>query len=482
MPVPAARMYAQSETPNRYVAPWRWYVKMRQLIAPQTAAAVRVTRSTIFPASDHADDALQNDLEPCRRAATNHPVEHADQDRDDQRGGDQCGQPGELGRAPPDSLGGGVVAADPGRQQVADAPCDGQVVSPEHEQQRAGEAADHCIHINSRNDRGGSEPDGAGCCYCSAARRFSHGVLQKRKNPAPGPGFRGNLLIGCNCAQWQNDTQMLFKSSSDPFQAFPLGPVGRHAVMVALMDTGAFQDVLAPLLPVCLPVPLHPRRPPRQLLVRHPAQPFSQALLVMLPALGVGLGPLQRHHIAVDLVPAPARPLPQAALLRHYLGDRPQRLRVELVDVARQALPGTGVVPRPVAGVDPAAEALLDEEADLGRAQCVAAIDGALMRVDRRQRHPVSPLALALSQLAEAGADPDQAVSDRHVVTGGQRRVQRVAEVLQRLRQRADGSLHQAGGQHVGATPVGVLAVGVRLVGHPPLLAQRGLVGRHRQH
>nr|ACD38805.1 hypothetical protein PACL_0557 [Pseudomonas aeruginosa] len=165
MPVPAARMYAQSETPNRYVAPWRWYVKMRQLIAPQTAAAARVTRSTIFPASDHADDALQNDLKPCRRAATDHPVEHADQDGDDQRGGDQGRQPGELSRAPPDSLGGGVVAAHPGRQQVAEAPGHGQVVGPEHEQQRAGEAADHCIDVDSGDDRGGSEPDGAGCCY-----------------------------------------------------------------------------------------------------------------------------------------------------------------------------------------------------------------------------------------------------------------------------------------------------------------------------
>ncbi|UAW06774.1 hypothetical protein [Pseudomonas phage PP9W] len=184
-------MYAQSETPNRYVAPWRWYVKMRQLIAPQTAAAARVTRSTIFPASDHADDALQNDLEPCRRAATDHPVEHADQDGDDQRGGNQRGQSGELGRAPPDSLGGCVVAAYPRSKQVADTPCDGQVVGPEHEQQRAGKAADHCIDVDSGDDCGGSEPDGAGCCYCSAARRFSHGVLRKRKNPAPGPGFGG---------------------------------------------------------------------------------------------------------------------------------------------------------------------------------------------------------------------------------------------------------------------------------------------------
>lgn len=75
----------------------------------------------------------------------------------------------------------------------------------------------------------------------------------RNEKPGARAGFSGNLLIGCNCAQWQNDTQMLFKSSSDPFQAFPLGPVGRHAVMVALMDTGAFQDVLAPLLPVCLP-------------------------------------------------------------------------------------------------------------------------------------------------------------------------------------------------------------------------------------
>ncbi|MDT4854822.1 hypothetical protein FQZ97_891440 [compost metagenome] len=56
-----------------------------------------------------------------------------------------------------------------------------------------------------------------------------------------------------------------------------------------------------------------------------------------------------------------------------------------------------------------------------------------------------------------------------------------MAEVLQRLRQRVDGRLHQAGGEHVGAAPVGVLPFRVRLVGHPPPFPELGLVHGHGQ-
>ncbi|MOA39216.1 hypothetical protein D3C78_1609760 [compost metagenome] len=93
----------------------------------------------------------------------------------------------------------------------------------------------------------------------------------------------------------------------------------------------------------------------------HGAQPGLQPLDDMVATLSVALGPLLGGEVPVSLQPAPSWPSAPSLLPGNNVGHRRQRLGVQPVDMSRQPLPGASVVTRPVAGINPAPQALLDE-------------------------------------------------------------------------------------------------------------------------